>query len=299
MKIVRMPGEEFVQVNNKTARDRRLTFRAAGLLVHLLSLPPWDETNLDDLVVIAVEGRDALRKAMNELETHGYVERIRLRNEAGQWVYEQHVYGMPRTGNPSTGNQSAARAAQTRKRAAQPSDWKPDDGKSVDRREEHVSEANTSVNTSAATASPPAAGQLDLGAATPDEEANAAKRAANERNTRVTNAVYAGRDPKPTAPRVAIVKLLASLLDAGWPEAEVIAAGIAAPAFTRNALEFQLNQVRKPASQRNGKPTLDAKFDEFFGTNFTGAKTSKNRVPTGRATTARPLDTKEITNGRR
>lgn len=97
MKITRtMPEEGWVPIANAAVRDDRLSWRARGLLAHLLSYPDGWKTNIDTLVAIAenaggnAEGRDAMRAAMQELEDAGYVTRTRYRDR-GRWAVDTEV----------------------------------------------------------------------------------------------------------------------------------------------------------------------------------------------------------------
>jgi hypothetical protein len=60
-----------------------LSLKAKGLLSLMLSLPDdWDYT-MKGLAVISVEGIDAIRQAIAELEKQGYVIRSRVRDDKG------------------------------------------------------------------------------------------------------------------------------------------------------------------------------------------------------------------------
>jgi hypothetical protein len=92
----------------------------------MLSMPDdWTSTS-EALAEEAPEGRDAVRTALKELETHGYFTRVRVQDERGQWRTDVIVHELPTTGNPSS-----ARAATTRKRAAQADDGIPVVGQPV------------------------------------------------------------------------------------------------------------------------------------------------------------------------
>ncbi|MDH6610268.1 hypothetical protein M2164_005903 [Streptomyces sp. SAI-208] len=90
MKVIRtMPPEGWVPVSNSTAQQRRLSWRAKGLLVDLLSFPDGYHITFDKLMNLAklagdpdVEGRDAMRRAMQELERKGYLSHRRVKVEA-------------------------------------------------------------------------------------------------------------------------------------------------------------------------------------------------------------------------
>jgi hypothetical protein len=91
-----MPAEGWVPMANATAQNRRLSWRAKGLLVDLLSFPDGYDITFDRLIAMAkaagdpyVEGRDAMRKAMQELEKKGYIAHIRhaVKDEGTERVF--------------------------------------------------------------------------------------------------------------------------------------------------------------------------------------------------------------------
>jgi hypothetical protein len=84
-----------VQVENATARDGRLSFRATGLLVHLLSLPDGAPIGAVALAGHRPEGRTAIQAAYKELREHGYVSQQKLQGVGGQWRTVTHVYEVP------------------------------------------------------------------------------------------------------------------------------------------------------------------------------------------------------------
>ena len=75
---------DFTVMSNHHLRNRNMSLRAKGLLSLMLSLPEeWDYT-LKGLASISMEGVDAIRTVIRELEELGYLERHRKRNEKGQ-----------------------------------------------------------------------------------------------------------------------------------------------------------------------------------------------------------------------
>lgn len=75
---------DFTVMSNHHLRNRNMSLRAKGLLSLMLSLPEeWDYT-LKGLARISMEGVDAIRTVIRELEELGYLERHRKRNEKGQ-----------------------------------------------------------------------------------------------------------------------------------------------------------------------------------------------------------------------
>jgi len=97
MTIIRgpLPRENFQILPNATARDRRLSFRARGLLALMLSYPPDWQFNRDWLArQTDGEGVTAVRTALQELEAHGYLVRRRIQVD-GRFQWVQRVYVTP------------------------------------------------------------------------------------------------------------------------------------------------------------------------------------------------------------
>ena len=70
-------------MSNHHLKNRALSLRAKGLFALMLSLPDdWNYT-IKDLAEISIEGVDAIRQAIAELERHHYVVRSRVRDERG------------------------------------------------------------------------------------------------------------------------------------------------------------------------------------------------------------------------
>lgn len=69
----------------RVLQDERISFRALGVLVLLLSLPDNWKTNATALAKKRKEGRDAVETALTELEAAGYLFRRRLQYRGGTW----------------------------------------------------------------------------------------------------------------------------------------------------------------------------------------------------------------------
>lgn len=92
----------FTNVPNEAIEDDRLSFRARGILVYLLSKPDTWDARSEQLIVAGREGRDAIRTAMRELEEFGYMERDREQYVADNgkklWRTVVLVRDLPKTG---------------------------------------------------------------------------------------------------------------------------------------------------------------------------------------------------------
>lgn len=82
---------DYTVMANHHLKNRALTLKAKGLLSLMLSLPEdWDYT-LKGLSLISVEGIDAIREAVRELEYAGYIIRSRERNGKVQLKGTEYV----------------------------------------------------------------------------------------------------------------------------------------------------------------------------------------------------------------
>jgi len=74
----------YTVVDNSIMMNKNISLRAKGLLIVMLSLPPdWNFTETG-LVSIGIEGRDAIRSTLQELEKHKYLKRTRERGDNGR-----------------------------------------------------------------------------------------------------------------------------------------------------------------------------------------------------------------------
>lgn len=111
MTIVRAPREDrFTTLNRSVINDDRLSFRAMGLLTFILDKPDgWRITSTDLARGEGREGRDAVRTALSELESAGYLRRERTRNADGTFGTNSTVFESPQevatgAGEPGPGN---------------------------------------------------------------------------------------------------------------------------------------------------------------------------------------------------
>lgn len=96
--------DHYTQVPNQWVRDTRLTRKARGLLVELMShRAGWDIT-IESLIRDGVEGRDAIRATLQELERFGYLERERERNADGTLAGVDYVIVDPWADEPTSDN---------------------------------------------------------------------------------------------------------------------------------------------------------------------------------------------------
>ena len=135
---------QFTQIPNNWVRDSRLTLKARGLMALLMSHSPGWSVSINSLIEENLEGRDALKAAVGELEEFGYLKREQSR-EGGKfseavwttqspWVgkplTEKPLTDKPLTDNPHPKNTITKNTSNKNKREGAgatrlPKDWKP------------------------------------------------------------------------------------------------------------------------------------------------------------------------------
>lgn len=104
--IRRKVASNFTVLDNAIIRDTRLSWKALGLLVRLLSLPPNFKLRLVTLSRERPSGRDATRSGLKELEQSGYLTIVREREASGKfttttWIIQDKPERQPESGNPN------------------------------------------------------------------------------------------------------------------------------------------------------------------------------------------------------
>lgn len=86
MSIDRVPKVPFAQIANSALRDKRLSFKARGVLAMVLSHSgEWSATRDFIVSMSDNDGKDAVQSALNELTKHGYRTVVRNQKEDGTW----------------------------------------------------------------------------------------------------------------------------------------------------------------------------------------------------------------------
>ena len=95
--IIRAPSPEnhYTQIRNDVARDGRVSYRARGVLVRLLSNADGFQMTAADLAREGQEGRGAILTALRELREAGYIRTTKVQDEHGRWSTQTFVYDTP------------------------------------------------------------------------------------------------------------------------------------------------------------------------------------------------------------
>lgn len=89
------PNRDFTVIPNRVLRDELLSYRARGLLCYLLSMPPDWQVSSHRLTLEVGEGRDAVRAAIRELISVGYMELMKMQGEDGRFTTHYIVTAEP------------------------------------------------------------------------------------------------------------------------------------------------------------------------------------------------------------
>jgi hypothetical protein len=100
-------NRNYTVINNTVLEDERLSFRARGIAALLLSKPDNWEISHEYLWKHGAEGRDAILKAMKELEDCGYLVRTRLQQPDGKFTTLVTMHEEPQEAQPTTAFQQS------------------------------------------------------------------------------------------------------------------------------------------------------------------------------------------------
>ena len=97
MSIIRpeLPSDHYTMIPNEWLRDNRLTYSARGLLADLMSNKPGWTVTLESLAKNGPHGLSAIRRMVGELETVGYLKRVRTHDGAGRFGESDYVICAP------------------------------------------------------------------------------------------------------------------------------------------------------------------------------------------------------------
>lgn len=97
-RVVKNPENPYVMINKSVLQDKRLSWRAKGLLCFMLSMPDNWEFHREHLMEFATDGKHTLRVTLKELEEFGYTKLSAERGKDGRitkWITA--VYESPRS----------------------------------------------------------------------------------------------------------------------------------------------------------------------------------------------------------
>ncbi|GAI87223.1 unnamed protein product, partial [marine sediment metagenome] len=86
----------FTIIDNTSINDKRLSAKAKGILLYLISKPDNWYTTLPNLVLAFSDSKYSIRTGLNELIKFGYIIRTHVRKDDGRFTfYDYAVYEQP------------------------------------------------------------------------------------------------------------------------------------------------------------------------------------------------------------
>ena len=89
--------KNYTVMSNYHLQDKKLSFKAKGLLSCMLSLPDDWNYSVRGLASISKEGIKAINSILKELEENYYLKRERKQENNGRFYYEYNIYETPYT----------------------------------------------------------------------------------------------------------------------------------------------------------------------------------------------------------
>jgi hypothetical protein len=218
-------------VDKTGVEDDRLSWKARGLLVFLLSKPDNWEVYTAYLVKSGPDGRASVLSGLRELEAFSYIQRVRNRSSDGTWDgTDVHVFETPQAEIRTVDGPTADRLS---------AGGKPAGGKSTQREELQVVITDETEELLSASASP--------------SQREVAKR--------ILDDFLSSQDPKPVQSPIAIQKRIEECLEANYSADAIAIALPTMSAFTRDAFDFTLR--KKPTSGRDdGRSFMHSKLQD-------------------------------------
>jgi len=144
MSIIRSPRLEsnFSVISNSVIRDNRLSYRARGVLLEILSRPDNWRVSGDSLARSGKEGRDAILTALKELRDCGYIRTVVERLPNGTFETKNFVFDTPQDVVPNPGNPTTVSAGSPNPGKPNPGKPKSDNQGSL----EELSKKNLDIN---------------------------------------------------------------------------------------------------------------------------------------------------------
>ena len=113
--------KNFTVMSNHHFKEKKMSLKAKGLLSLMLSLPDDWNYSISGLVKLSKDGKDSVMTALAELEKFGYLTRVQLYNEKGQFNgIEYNIYEEPQTDSAVSEMPNSDTAKSDKKNAENP-----------------------------------------------------------------------------------------------------------------------------------------------------------------------------------
>lgn len=88
-------NRNYTVMSNHHLKDKKLSFKAKGLLSYMLSLPDDWDYSLNGLCKASLDGDSSIRSALKELQENNYLKIERIRNEKGCYESIYSIFEQP------------------------------------------------------------------------------------------------------------------------------------------------------------------------------------------------------------
>lgn len=119
MKIFRVVKDQnYTTINNTIFKDKNISCKSKGFFATIMSLPPGWDFSVNGIKEILLEGKTSIYSSIDELEEHGYLTKMRSRDDKGNISGIEYTFfetpinkeihphsGFPNVDNPHVENQ--------------------------------------------------------------------------------------------------------------------------------------------------------------------------------------------------
>ena len=103
MGVIRINKDKnYTVMSNVHLQDKRLSFKAKGMLSVMLSLPPEWDYSIAGLSTLSTDKKDSVMTILGELEQYGYLVRTRLTDKGKFAGWQYDIFEKPNTEKPNT-----------------------------------------------------------------------------------------------------------------------------------------------------------------------------------------------------
>lgn len=116
IQIIRRKNKKYTIINNSCIRDNRLSLKAKGLMLLVMSLPDDWDFSIQGLSSIVKEGKTSIYSAINELKKFGYCKVVPNHDDKGIIIRHDYTFfEEPHVENPHVENPDVENQPQTNK----------------------------------------------------------------------------------------------------------------------------------------------------------------------------------------
>lgn len=76
----------FTQIPNHIIKDERLSWKAKGIYLHLVSKPPVWSYYVEEIIKSSKDAKTSVQSGIKELEEYGYLKRVKTKGDNGKFI---------------------------------------------------------------------------------------------------------------------------------------------------------------------------------------------------------------------